>query len=102
MLFPPEDLPYLYYVGRPKAKLRYSFPGTFVRDPATVDRRGYVFGSSVNVDEPDLRRHPLYSRAHPVRAVINPGVSFSTLLVATSASYICCTQRIPVVSHKIA
>lgn len=73
ILYPPEDHSKLYYVGRPKAKLAYEYPGNFTRDRATLDMKAYVFGSSVNVDQPDGRRHPLYAAARPVRAVINPG-----------------------------
>ena len=32
-----------------------------------------MFGSSVNVDEPDLKRHPLYANVSPLRVVLNPG-----------------------------
>lgn len=35
--------------------------------------RGFVFGSSVHVDQPDLERHPLYSRARPLRVLLRPG-----------------------------
>ena len=35
--------------------------------------RGFVFGSSVNVDDPDLGRHPLYRKANPIRVVLSAG-----------------------------
>lgn len=31
VLFPPEDLENLYYVGRRKGKLKYDFPGKWTR-----------------------------------------------------------------------
>ncbi|CAN0346139.1 unnamed protein product, partial [Hapterophycus canaliculatus] len=31
VLFPPEDLENLYYVGRRKGKLKYEFPGRWTR-----------------------------------------------------------------------
>jgi tetratricopeptide (TPR) repeat protein len=73
ILFPPEDLTKLYYQGRPKGKLAYEYPSHFIRDPDSVDKRGFVFGSGVNVDRPDLERHPLYTDAQPVRVVLEPG-----------------------------
>mmetsp|Transcript_6162 Transcript_6162/g.9203 ORF Transcript_6162/g.9203 Transcript_6162/m.9203 type:complete len:466 (+) Transcript_6162:116-1513(+) len=73
LLFPPSDLPFLYYEGRPKGVLQYSFPGNFTRTKSSVDSRGVVFGSSVNVDEPDFDRHPLYKRAKAIRVVLAPG-----------------------------
>jgi len=38
-----------------------------------VVHRGFVFGSSVNVDEPDFDRHPLYKQARPIRVVLTAG-----------------------------
>lgn len=73
VLFPPTDLPNLYYVGRPKGALKYEYPATFTRDRSSVDPKAVVFGSSVNVDEPDLTRHPKYPRATPSRALLGPG-----------------------------
>jgi len=73
VLFPPSDVSYLYYVGRPKGTLQYKFPGQFIRDKATVDPRSFVFGSSVDVDSPDEVRHPLYKRAHPLHVLLNKG-----------------------------
>ena len=31
VIFPPEDLENLYYVGRRKGKLKYDFPGKWTR-----------------------------------------------------------------------
>lgn len=62
ILFPPKDLSNLYYVGRPKGTLGYEFPGIFTRDSSTVTNHNVVFGSSVNVDSPDLVAHPLYAQ----------------------------------------
>ena len=73
VLFPPADIDRLYYVGRPKGVLRFTPPSTFVRDPAAVDPRAFVFGSSVHVDRPDLARHPLYASTTPTRALLGPG-----------------------------
>jgi jumonji domain-containing protein 7 len=73
VLFPPSDVSFLYYVGRPKGTLQYEFPGQFIRDKATVDSRSFVFGSSVHVDSPDEVRHPLYKRAHPLHVLLNKG-----------------------------
>ena len=68
------QLSYLYYVGRPKGTLSYKFPGNFTRDVNSVDRRGFVFGSSVHVDHPDPTRHPLYVKhATPIRVLLRPG-----------------------------
>jgi len=73
ILFPPEDIVNLYYEARPKGPLKYEYPGRFERDRASLDRRAVVFGSSVNVDSPDLRRHPKYANANPIRVVLRPG-----------------------------
>ena len=62
VLFPPSDLPYLYYVGRPKGTLDYKYPGTFTRNISSITRHSVVFGSSVNVDKPNLLAHPLYAK----------------------------------------
>ena len=73
LLFPPADYPNLYYTGRPKGKLRYEYPGNFTRDARTLDKRSYLFASSVHIDSPDYVKHPLYHRATPVRAHLRPG-----------------------------
>lgn len=73
LLFAPQEYPNLYYQGRPKGALRYTFPATFDRDPLTLDKRSFVFASSVNVDDPDLRRHPRYAQTRPVRAHLRAG-----------------------------
>ena len=73
ILFPPEDLPYLYYIGRPKGLLKYEYPSKFIRDPTSIDKRAFVFGSSVNIDVPDYNKYPLYKKATPIRAVLRPG-----------------------------
>ena len=73
MLFAPSDLVNLYFVGRPKGSMTYEFPNTFVRDKASLDRRSILFGSSVNIDDPDYKAHPLYKLAHPLRVVLSPG-----------------------------
>lgn len=73
ILFPPSDLPYLYYNGRPKGTLKYKYPTTFVRDSSTLNRQSIVFGSSINVDKPDLKLHPLYKKASPIRVFLQPG-----------------------------
>lgn len=58
---------------RPKGKLQYEYPSTFIRDVAGLDKRAYVFGSSVNLDQPDLSRHPRFVNTHPIRAVLQAG-----------------------------
>ena len=75
ILFPPQQLPYLYYTSRPKGHLHYEYPGIFRRDPSSIDRRSnVVFGSGVNVDSPDKKIHPLYFKhATPYRVLLNPG-----------------------------
>ena len=75
VLFPPQQLPYLYYTGRPKGNLHYEYPGIFRRDPSSIDKQGnVVFGSGVNVDDPDKKRHPLYFKhTTPYRVLLNPG-----------------------------
>ena len=73
LLFPPSDVKNLYYVGRPKGTLKFEYPATFDRDKSSVDKRAFVFGSSVNVDDPDTARHPLYAKASPLRVILHPG-----------------------------
>ena len=73
VLFPPHDLPKLYYEARPKGPLTYTYPATFARDIDHMDTRSVVFGSGVNVDSPDLSRHPRYQQASPMRVVLQPG-----------------------------
>lgn len=72
ILFPPNDYKNLYYVGRPKGTLQYSYPGQFIREKSKIESRSVVFGSSVNVDEPNLTLHPLYQKTHPIRALLQP------------------------------
>ena len=62
ILFPPKDLSNLYYTGRPKGTLGYQYPGQFSRPPSSIGPNSVVFGSGVNVDDPDLIRHPLYAK----------------------------------------
>lgn len=73
ILYPPSDLEYLYYIGRPKGILKYSYPGVFTRDPSSVDKNHFVFGSSVNIDRPDLQRFPRFTNAKPIRVLLKPG-----------------------------
>eukprot|EP01041_Mallomonas_annulata_P001215 gene1215-2365_t len=73
ILFPPHDIGKLYYEGRPKGPLSYTYPSQFTREVDDMDPRAVVFGSGVNVDAPDLVRHPLYARTSPVRVVLGPG-----------------------------
>lgn len=73
VLFPPSDMENLYYIGRPKGTMRYEYPGMFTRDVDSIDRRSYVFGSSVNIDNYDAKKYPSYMKAHPIRAVLSPG-----------------------------
>lgn len=58
---------------RPKGKLQYKYPSTFTRDVDALDKRAYVFGSSVHIDSPNLTLHPQFTNTHPVRALIQPG-----------------------------
>ena len=75
LLFPPSDLPYLYYTPRVKGTLRYQWPNNFSRVPPSPAeaRRRVVFGSSVNVSQPDLGRHPLLPRASPHVCTLREG-----------------------------
>ncbi len=73
LLFPPDDYPNLYYQGRPKGTLKYEYPGQFIRDTSSIDKRSYVFGSSVNVDHPNFNLHPLFRKVKPIRALLKPG-----------------------------
>lgn len=73
ILYPPSDLEHLYYIGRPKGILKYNYPGVFTRDPSSVDKNHFVFGSSVNIDHPDLQRFPRFSNAKPIRVLLKPG-----------------------------
>ena len=73
ILFPPSDERNLYYTSRALGTLDYTYPGNFTRSPANLDRRRFVFGSSVNIDAPDLQKHFLYRFATPVRVVLQAG-----------------------------
>jgi len=73
VLYPPADLTNLYYIGRSKGKMTYDYPSKFTRDPGTIEKESYVFGSSVNLDSPDWKRFPLYRNAKPMRVVLEPG-----------------------------
>ena len=76
LLFPPADLPYLYYTPRVKGTLRYAWPNNFSREiaPAAADgAHKVIFGSSVNISSPDLRRHPLLPRASPRKCTLREG-----------------------------
>ena len=75
VLFPPSDLPHLYYTPRAKGTLRYAWPNTFERLPVREADAGarVVFASSVNVSQPDLRAHPALQRASPRRCTLRPG-----------------------------
>lgn len=75
VLFPPEDLPKLYYEARPKGTLRYSWPNAFTRVPISASERStrVVFASSVDVSSPDLSRHPRYGGATPFRCTLRAG-----------------------------
>ena len=72
-LFPPSDFDKLYYDGRPKGSLLYGYPGNFSRLPQRVDNRSFVFGSGVNIDKPDLNKHPKFAHATAIRAHIQAG-----------------------------
>lgn len=63
----------LYYVGRPKGVLEYEYPSKFTRNSDSIQKKNYVFGSSVHLDAPDLVRHPLFQKARPIRTVLKPG-----------------------------
>jgi len=71
LLFPPSDLPYLYYTPRVKGELRYEWPGRFTRVGTSEHR--VVFASSVNVSHPDHSRHPQLVRASPLRCTLVAG-----------------------------
>ena len=63
VLFPPSDLPLLYYTPRAKGTLRYAWPNTFTRLPISEVRRarsawpyfGWVVAARLSVDR---ERHP--------------------------------------------
>lgn len=63
----------MYYIGRPKGVLKYEYPGKFTRDVSSIASHGVIFGSSVNIDDPDLDRYPLYAKATPYRVVLEEG-----------------------------
>ena len=73
VLFPPEEFPNLYYTGRPKGKMSYTYPGNFTRDTQTLDKRSFMFAGSVNLDKPNYHKHPLYAKTKPLRAHLQPG-----------------------------
>mmetsp|Transcript_36788 Transcript_36788/g.47244 ORF Transcript_36788/g.47244 Transcript_36788/m.47244 type:complete len:147 (-) Transcript_36788:468-908(-) len=72
ILFPPQDMGYLYYIGRSKGQLEYEFPGNFKREKLS-ESRNVVFGSSVYLDNPDFQRHSELLKATPYKVEINPG-----------------------------
>ncbi len=73
-LFPPGDIAYLYYTGRAKGLLEYTYPSTFQRKEL-VSAKGVsvVFGSSVLLDAPDLARHPDLVKATPYKVRLEAG-----------------------------
>ena len=73
ILYPPSDLQYLYYKARPKGVLHYDYPNRFLRDLESIDSKSVIFGSSVNVDNPNLNLFPLYRYATPIRVLLKPG-----------------------------
>lgn len=75
ILFPPADVAKLYYKGRIKGTLEYTYPGIFTRNFSTLDHRSFLFGSSVNIDRPNTVKHPLYLQATPLRVLLSPGES---------------------------
>ncbi|CAM9573509.1 unnamed protein product [Scytosiphon promiscuus] len=72
VLFPPEDLENLYYVGRRKGKLKYEFPGKWTRDELDGPNK-VIFSSSVRLDDPDFDRHPRLKRCRPYRVTLREG-----------------------------
>eukprot|EP01035_Chromulina_nebulosa_P018377 gene18377-24075_t len=73
ILFPPDDLPNLYYISRPKGTLQYTYPNNFTRDVSTISKNNVIFGSSINIDDPDIKKYPLYKEANPYRVVLQAG-----------------------------
>ncbi|KAL1530038.1 hypothetical protein AB1Y20_000963 [Prymnesium parvum] len=75
VLFPPSDLPYLYYTPRVKGTLQYVWPNTFTRLPISdkTKQTHVVFASSAKVTQPDFSKHPHLNLASPSRCTLNPG-----------------------------
>ena len=73
ILFPPSDYKRLYYTGRAKGILQYDYKDGFHRNLSSLDTRSFEFGSSVNIDDPDYLKHPLYKQANPIRVVLKAG-----------------------------
>eukprot|EP01111_Echinosteliopsis_oligospora_P012917 TRINITY_DN4505_c0_g1_i1.p1 TRINITY_DN4505_c0_g1~~TRINITY_DN4505_c0_g1_i1.p1 ORF type:complete len:277 (+),score=57.40 TRINITY_DN4505_c0_g1_i1:28-858(+) len=70
-LLPPTDLPYLYEREYPCATYHESSKDLFeVKPDEPVTKIPWI---SVDPDYPNLEKHPLFSRAKPVRCVVGPG-----------------------------
>eukprot|EP00952_Eustigmatos_sp_NYUAD-ZCMA_P003830 16777-Eustigmatos_ZCMA.PRE.1 len=64
----------------PQGVLEYEYPGTFRRNRLVHTQHAVVFGSSVNLDSPDLTRHPLIVRATPYKVCSPCGMRILTWL----------------------
>ena len=75
LLFPPADHRNLYYTARAKGTLRYRWPDTWERKAIEGDAREakVVFGSSVDLSNPDLGRHPRLEKATAYRVSLREG-----------------------------
>ena len=75
LLFPPEDLPHLEYVARPKGVLSNTWPNTFTRRPIDAEARAarVVFAASINLTHPDEQRRAALARCTPLHCTLRPG-----------------------------
>ena len=75
LLFPPADHRNLYYTARAKGTLRYRWPDTWERKAIEGDAREakVVFGSSVDLSNPDLGCHPRLEKATAYRVSLREG-----------------------------
>lgn len=71
ILFPPTDVPWLYYEDYRPALHRKLADGTFV----TEEQRDLAAVPWISVDplKPDFSRFPLFSRATPIKVRVNAG-----------------------------
>ena len=76
VLFPPNDLDYLSYVGRRKGLLSYTYPNIFNREAIIPSNYSVVFGSSVRVSDPYkdvLDTYPSINATTPFRVTLKEG-----------------------------
>eukprot|EP01036_Dinobryon_divergens_P026831 gene26831-35523_t len=61
LLFPPDDIGNLYYVGRPKGLLKYKFPGNFTREKNSATPLRVVLSAGDTLYLPAYWHHEVQS-----------------------------------------